>query len=125
MTDQNITLRNHPKYWLSDGSLIINASVYKYKVHRSLIERLSQQFFDKCCEPYVYVPFSVLQRCVYHIVCQGSHQEGESYPTTQLVAEKILEDEFQTLLRHLYHDMLVRSSYRHISPSDRFLTIAC
>ena len=35
-------LRRHPKYWLDDGSLILQTHDSLYKVHRTLLERHSR-----------------------------------------------------------------------------------
>ncbi|KAL5511074.1 hypothetical protein ACEPAH_4289 [Sanghuangporus vaninii] len=40
----------HPDFWFDDGSVLIIAEDEMYRLHRSLITRLSPSFFDRCCQ---------------------------------------------------------------------------
>ena len=94
-------IRNHPVYWLDDGSLVLDVEVQRFKVHRTLLSRHSRFFAS-------------LSSASYEI--SGSGLNPSDSPSTELQTQEldhiILEqrkevraEDVEALLQHLYHDV--------------------
>lgn len=94
-------VRNHPIYWLDDGSLVLDVEVQRFKVHRTLLSRHSRFFASLSSAPHG---------------TSGSGFTANDSPTlvrkTQGFDHIVLEqrkevraEDVEALLQHLYHDV--------------------
>ena len=94
-------VRNHPIYWLDDGSLVLDVEVQRFKVHRTLLSRHSRFFASLSSATHG---------------TSGSGFTANDSPTvvrkTQGFDHIVLEqrkevraEDMEALLQHLYHDV--------------------
>ena len=97
---QEESIRNHPVYWLDDGSLVLDVEVQRFKVHRTLLSRHSRFFAS-------------LSSTSYEISGSGLTPNGS--PTVVKTQEfdhivldqrkEVRAEDVEALLQHLYHDL--------------------
>lgn len=93
----------HPDYWLEDGSVIIIVEDTAFRVYRSLITRLSPQFFSDCCQTMA--------------LANGQTQDEVSLPCFTVRSEKgIAKEDFEALIAHILHDITITedTAFAHI-----------
>jgi len=81
----------HDKYWLDDGSAVILSGNLLFKIHRSLLERLSPSFFSAVASP--------------HDSNSISEISGHCPIFSIKDVRRVKSGEFESLLAYLYHDM--------------------
>jgi hypothetical protein len=94
-------IRNHPIYWLEDGSLVLDVEVQRFKVHRTLLSRHSKFFASLSSAS--------------HDISGSSGLTTSDSPTVvktpgfdHIVLEQRKEvraEDVEALLQHLYHDV--------------------
>ena len=92
-------IRNHPVYWLDDGSLVLDVEVQRFKVHRTLLSRHSRFFAS-------------LSSASHEISSNGLTNGSSTVVKTQEFDHIVLEqrkevraEDVEALLQHLYHDV--------------------
>jgi hypothetical protein len=94
-------VRNHPVYWLDDGSLVLDVEVQRFKVHRTLLSRHSRFFASLSSAPHETSSGSGL-------TTSGSPTVVQSQEFDYIVLEQRKEvraEDVEALLQHLYHDV--------------------
>ncbi|CCM05135.1 uncharacterized protein FIBRA_07343 [Fibroporia radiculosa] len=85
-------IQPHPRYWLSDGSLIVRTQGHAFKIHRTLLHRHSP----------VLAALSTSQEAN----CDSMH----GCPLVYIPDERgVSSADFEALLAHLYHDTPIDS----------------
>ena len=93
-------IRNHPVYWLDDGSLVLDVEVQRFKVHRTLLSRHSR-FFASLSSSSREVSGSDLTTSGLPTVVQT--QEFDHIVLEQ--RKEVRAEDVEALLQHLYHDV--------------------
>ena len=92
-------IRNHPVYWLDDGSLVLDVEVQRFKVHRTLLSRHSRFFASLSSAPH--------EISGSDLTVDGSPAVVRTKELDHIVLEQTKEvkaEDVEALLQHLYHD---------------------
>ena len=98
--EESSIIRNHPVYWLDDGSLVLDVEVQRFKVHRTLLSRHSR-FFASLSSPSHEISGSDFTTRSSPAVVQT---QGFDHIVLEQRKEVRAED-VEALLQHLYHDV--------------------
>lgn len=93
-------IRNHPVYWLDDGSLVLDVEVQRFKIHRTLLSRHSRFFASLSSEPHDISGSG--------LTTSGSPTVVQTQQFDHIVLERRKEvraEDVEALLQHLYHDV--------------------
>jgi hypothetical protein len=86
--------RRHPIYWFDDGSLILDAATYRFKVHHTLVSRHSR-FFSALSANQVAAETRV----------KRSEDSSIRDSNAVEITLKVRAEDVEALLQHLYHDV--------------------
>ena len=88
------TPRKSDRFWFHDGSVLVSLAPSVYKVHKSILDRLSKQFAPWLLDATDPAALT-LSRAI-----------GHAGTPVIAVPDKlgIMIEDFETLLAHLYHD---------------------
>jgi hypothetical protein len=94
-------VRNHPVYWLDDGSLVLDVEVQRFKVHRTLLSRHSRFFASLSSAPHETSSSGLTANDSPTVVRKT---QGFDHIVLEQRKEVRAED-VEALLQHLYHDV--------------------
>ena len=93
-------IRNHPVYWLDDGSLVLDVEVQRFKVHRTLLSRHSRFFASLSSTSHESSGSGLTTNGLPTVV----KTQGFDHIVLEQRKEVRAED-VEALLQHLYHDV--------------------
>ncbi|KAL5529780.1 hypothetical protein ACEPAG_5767 [Sanghuangporus baumii] len=86
----------HPDFWFDDGSVLVIAEDTAYRLHRSLIDRLSPYFFDRCCQLADVPEECRIDPELCLLLCFTIRTESN-----------ISKDDFDLLIAYILHDVVL------------------
>ena len=96
-------IRNHPIYWLDDGSLVLDVEVQRFKVHRTLLSRHSRFFASLSSAPHEISGSGLTSTNGSPTVVPVQKQEFDHIVLEQ--GKEVRAEDVEALLQHLYHDV--------------------
>ncbi|KAF9486079.1 hypothetical protein BDN70DRAFT_870594 [Pholiota conissans] len=107
---EEVIERRHPIYWFDDGSLILDVATYRFKVHHTLVSRHSRYFSALDAK-------NVAQGTLNNGSSEATNDGPSGVQITFGSERKILAEDVEALLRHLYHDepLSKDSTFAHVA----------
>ena len=101
--EESSIIRNHPVYWLDDGSLVLDVEVQRFKVHRTLLSRHSRFFasLSSTSAPHEISGSGFTTNSSPTVV----QTQGFDHIVLLEQRKEVRAEDVEALLQHLYHDV--------------------